>query len=189
LLLLARTIAWGIKVQEWNYTALYTFTRIDGICIGCLLALLQQRDKEFINNNLAIIVTVLAMLNFGFYFLNRTNQYPFFAFIGYTTFAAMFGLLVHEAAFSNNQIVQFIFTMKPFKFLGRISYGLYIFHWPLYVALKKPLHHFFFQSINLSGSFSSIVTSITITTLAIGIAIISYYCFEIKFLKLKSSFL
>jgi peptidoglycan/LPS O-acetylase OafA/YrhL len=38
---IARYIIWSYKVEDLAYSSLYTFTRIDGLCIGSMVALLQ----------------------------------------------------------------------------------------------------------------------------------------------------
>ena len=67
-LLVVRSIVWMYKLPQFNYTNFYTFTRIDGICIGCSIALLHRINFNFLRKNTAAIVIALAILNFGFYF-------------------------------------------------------------------------------------------------------------------------
>src|SRR5262249_36840748 len=121
ILLMARSIVWMCRFPGLNYTTLYTFTRVDGICIGCIIAVLHSIHFDFLRRNTAVIVIGLAVLNFGFYFLNRVGDYPYLAFVGYTTFAAMFGLLIHEGVTGDSKIVNVIFNQPFLKFFGIIS--------------------------------------------------------------------
>jgi peptidoglycan/LPS O-acetylase OafA/YrhL len=188
LLLIARSIAWMCRFPDLNYTTFYSFTRVDGICIGCIIALLHNIHFDFLRRNTAAIVIGLAMLNFGFYFLNRLGDYPYLAFVGYTTFAAMFGLLIHEGVTGDSKIVNVIFNQPFLKFFGIISYGLYVFHWPIYEMTQPSLNSFFLQDLNASEQMSRLGTSLLATIFAIGISIISYYAYEMRFLKLKEKF-
>jgi peptidoglycan/LPS O-acetylase OafA/YrhL len=188
LLLIARSIVWMFRFPNLNHTTLYTFTRIDGICIGCIIALLHNIHFDFLRKNTAAIVVGLAILNFGFYFLNRLGDYPYLAFVGYTTFAAMLGLLIHEGVTGDSKIVNVIFNQPFLKFFGIISYGLYVFHWPIYVMTQPGLNSFFLEDLNASEQMSRIGTSFLATIFAIGISVISYYGYEMRFLKLKERF-
>ena len=188
LLLVGRSIVWMYKLPHFNYTTFYTFTRIDGICIGCIIALLHRIHLNFLRKNTAAIVIVLAAVNFGFYFLNQTGDFPYLAFVGYTTFAAMFGLLIHEAVTGDIKVINIIFGLPVLKFFGMISYGLYVFHWPVYVMTQQGLNDFFLQKLDLTQNTSNLATSLVATILAVGLSIISYYAYEMKFLKLKKNF-
>jgi peptidoglycan/LPS O-acetylase OafA/YrhL len=184
----ARCIVWMSHVPHLNYTTLYTFTRIDGICIGCLIALIHKIDYDFLRHKMAIIVIALAVLNFGFYFLNQHGDFPYLAFVGYTTFAGMFGLLLHEAITGDTKIINIILKNPVLKFFGIISYGFYVFHWPIYSMTHPVLNDFFLSGAGLSTGMSNLAASLVATILAIIMSIISYYTFEIKFLKLKEKF-
>jgi len=180
----ARSILWLYKIEDLNYTTFYTFTRVDGICIGSMVALLHRTNPNFLRNNMAVIVTALAVLNFIFYFLNLKGDFPYLAFVGYTTFAALFGLLVYELVNNDNRFAERILTFKPLMFLGKISYGLYVYHWPLYILLTPPLIEFLSAKDKLDRILVSTITTIA----AILLSIVSYYTFEIRFLKLKEKF-
>jgi len=137
---------------------------------------------------MAIVVTILAVLNFGFYFLTQYGDYPYLAFVGFTTFAGMFGLLLHEAVTGDSKIIAIIFTFPGLKFFGTISYGFYVFHWPVYLMMQPGLSNFFLKTLNLSDEVSKLATSLLATVIAILISTISYYTFEINFLRLKQKF-
>jgi peptidoglycan/LPS O-acetylase OafA/YrhL len=184
--MLFRSLVWINKVESLSYTSLYTFTRIDGICIGCMVALLQRINADFLKKNTAIIVIAFAILNFIFYFLNRENDFPYLAFLGYTTLAALIGMLVNEVVHGEAKILNFIFTNFILRFLGRISYGFYIFHWPVYLVLYPLLMRTIQSS---SSSINQIVAALIATVAAVLVSVISYYSFEIRFLKLKKYFI
>jgi len=181
LVIAGRFLIWTYHIEKIAYFNLYTFSRIDGICIGSMLALLRRFNFQFLEKNTTVIVFTLAGLNFIFYFFNSTYSFsfPFLAIIGYTTFAVLFGILVNEAV-SNNKVVTFFFNNSFMKFFGRISYGLYIFHWPIYLILRN-------LTFNLPNH-TNIFISITATAVAVIVSWLSYEFFESKVLRLKRNF-
>ena len=187
----ARYGIWAYKVQDLAYASLYTFTRIDGICIGCMLALLMKVSPGFLKKYTTIIVLLMASVNFGFYFINnqRSSSLPYLAFVGYTTFAVLFGILVYEAAIGESKMIRILFNNKILKSLGKISYGLYVYHWPLYILLFSFFRDLFIKNISsLSYRTAEIGSGIIVTAAAILLSLLSYHYFEKPFLKLKNRF-
>lgn len=183
-----RFIIWTYAFKDISYYNLYTFSRIDGICIGCMIALLQKINVNFLKTTTWIIVLSLSGMNFLFYFFNKDNQFnfPYLAIIGYTTFAVIFGLLVNEAVIKETKIINFIFGLAVFRFFGRISYGLYVFHWPIYIFLNP-----FFKNWSADKIYfvrPEIASSIITLTIAIFLSFISQQYFESIFIRLKKKF-
>ncbi|MDZ4808803.1 MAG: acyltransferase [Bacteroidota bacterium] len=183
-----RLWAWMHQVVDLAYFNLFTFTRIDGICIGCMIALLQRVNPNFLKRYTSAIVLFFAFMNFAFFFVNRRYHFafPYLALAGYTTFAMMFGLLVNEVVTNKTKLVNFLFNIPLLKFFGKISYGFYIFHWPVYILLSPYLFPWVSKFVN--GSSLEFSVSVLATLAAIGISWISYQYFEKYFLKLKDKF-
>jgi peptidoglycan/LPS O-acetylase OafA/YrhL len=179
---------WTNHPEIHSYFNPYNFTRVDGLCVGCILALIKQLDFNLLRRYNTPIVLALALSNFGFYFFNQANSFsfPYVPFFGYTSFAIVFALLVYEAVLERNNIINTIFTLAPLKFLGRISYGFYVFHYPIYAGLAPKLRDASMQQYGIPMQTSLIISAFISTLLALIISIISYYTFEKRFLRLKS---
>ncbi|TAL51505.1 MAG: hypothetical protein EPN92_00525 [Chitinophagaceae bacterium] len=132
----------------------------------------------------------LAALNFVFYFFNKPNQftYPYLAIAGYTTFAVMFALLIQEAVRGENEFINLILGNTILRFFGKISYGFYIFHWPVYIILYAFVDGWVRSLLALSETGIAIISSLILTLIGLSISIISYYGFERHFLKMKKAF-
>jgi peptidoglycan/LPS O-acetylase OafA/YrhL len=153
-IMITRVIVWNKHEEGIEYFSWFIFTRIDGICIGSALALIKFINPKFITNNTAYIITSIAVLNFIFYFINRNNQFslPYFPLIGYTTFAIVFAVLVYEAATLNKNYITKILSFSPLRFIGKVSYGFYIYHWPVYILLTPVLITFLKNNLQLDGT-------------------------------------
>lgn len=185
-----RLYMWTIQIKDLNYFGLYTYTRIDGICIGSMLAIFQFRRSPFITKYFTGLILLLAAMNFVFYSVNKQYQltYPYLAVVGYTTFAMLFAIVVHEAIQGENKIINFLLKIKLLRFFGKISYGLYVFHWPVYLILYSWMEEKIKTITTLSEHNLVIVVSILLTVIGVLISIISFYTFESYFLKKKKIF-
>lgn len=187
LVVATRMIMWFYRADHFAYASFYTFTRIDGLCIGCIIALFMQINRAWISNNMWILVLSTSLLNFAFYFLDIRygNTLPYFAFAGYTTFPLLFGLLTYEAAVEKTKVIKLLFANRLMKFFGRISYGLYLFHWPVYIIGSPLLIKLFTSYSLLTSKQAVIVSSLIVTIAAILISVLSLRYFESYFIRLK----
>jgi peptidoglycan/LPS O-acetylase OafA/YrhL len=187
---IARYAVFVYMKEDLTYSSLYTFTRIDGLCIGAMLAIVMKINPDFLKKYTTWIVLLMAAINFGFYFINKQQAItlPYLAFIGYTTFAVLFGILVYEAVIGESKIIRFFLTIPLLKFFGRISYGLYVYHWPVYVLFYSYIR----DKINLrhyvEPRMAELISAITATLMAVVISMISYRYFEKPFLRLKKKY-
>ncbi len=180
---------WQKQIANLAYFNLYTFSRIDGICIGCMIALIPKINPSLLKRNTPWIILFFALLNFIFFFINRGNHFsfPYLALIGYSTFGMLFGLLVNEVVTGDTKILKQVFSNPPLRFLGRISYGLYIFHWPVYLLSAPLLYNRIAPHTN--SSITQFLTAFVSTVIAIIISWLSYNYYERYFLNLKSRFI
>jgi peptidoglycan/LPS O-acetylase OafA/YrhL len=108
--------------------------------------------------------------------------------VGYSTVAIVFAVLVFEAATHNRNFITIFFSVPALRFIGKISYGFYIFHWPIYKWLY-PEFTKYFNSLSFTGRISPYILAASVATITgFLVSIASFYFFEQRFLKLKKYF-
>lgn len=188
---ITRYLIWSYKIEDLAYSSLYTFTRIDGLCIGSIVALSMKINPEMLKKFKPFVILLAALLNFGFYFINDSHSFtlPYLAFVGYTTFAVLFGILIYEAVIGESVIIMRIFKLRILGFFGKISYGLYVYHWPVYLLLFQPIKNWLVGMGFKERNFTDLPSAIAVTLLAVAISSISYRFFEKPILNLKRHFI
>lgn len=98
-------------------------------------------------------------------------------FLNDQTYALMFGLLIIYLAGAPNKLN--LLENSAFNYLGKISFGLYVYHTIVFFMIKQFKLSF---EITFPFRFLEFVVSICITII---ISSLSYYLFELRFLKIK----
>ena len=95
---------------------------------------------------------------------------------------------IHSVAFliiilnvSTNPATLINLEKRFLNFLGKISYGIYVYHMPLIYVLSV-----LFKSIDIKANY--LIITATVLFLTIGISYLSYTYFENPFLRLKEKF-
>lgn len=184
----ARLYIWYHRESFPTYQWLFLFTRIDGILIGSMLAIIYRYNQSVLRKYSTILILSLAAFNFLIYFIEKEQDFPVWAIAGYTSFAAIFALLIYESVKKEDKTIDFIFNNRALRFLGKYSYSFYIFHWPVFLLVKpytdKMTENWFSQ-----GNTAQLIFSALLATLAgLLVSIISYHGFEKHFLRLKKHF-
>lgn len=73
-----------------------------------------------------------------------------------------------------------LFLRSSLQFIGRISYGVYVFHWPVQTLFREWFPYRNYSATSLTGFVLSSLTTI-------AIAWLSFTCFESWFLKQKGT--
>jgi peptidoglycan/LPS O-acetylase OafA/YrhL len=152
-------------------------TRAQQLLIGCLLALALAHGSPTLRQRLArfsaaaapaALVALLAMVVLGSW---RSSIYYFG---GLTVVALLAAVLVAAVATTAGGRLPRLLAWKPLVGLGRISYGLYLWHWPVYLV---------FNSASLGLSYWP--TQAVRVAVALALALTSYGVVEKPFLRLQ----
>ena len=148
---------------------------IDNMAIGGLFAVIYvnqyQKIIRFLEHKIlqttvwsAVIVLLISGKSLGFFH--------------HQIYALLFGVLVYNLAVNKQSVVQF--KIKIFDYLGKISYGLYMYHSIFIVLSIKVLKH-----LNFENTTAIYVLSLASTIL---ISILSYEFFEKRFIAKKMKY-
>ena len=193
--LLLVVIATRILIWNYNefipaYERLFLFSRIDGILIGSMLAIVHFINPIFVRKYFTTLIVSIVIINYLFYFINRSNNfiYPAWAIAGFTTFSAVFAFGIYEAIMKENKLINFFFTLSFLRFLGKYSYGFYILHFPIFLILKPYTDKIAVGLFTQDSTMYLTTTALLATLAGLLVSIISFHVFEKHFLKLKKRF-
>jgi len=129
----------------------------------------------------SLILAILAILLFIMLtFLPSIGHISYWLFITYPIIGISTSMLLFSVM--NNNYLKKLFSNKLFVFLGKRSYGLYVYH-----LLGNGVAYYSIKYISIlpSGEFYSFIYSLIFTIIA---SIISYEMIEKPFLKLKKKY-
>lgn len=151
-----------------------TFTRLDGLAAGALIAAFHERIRRFNPSLILMSAIVCAILLLITSYIGRGRDLPWFIAVKYSIIAGMYSLFIAWLLTSPQSKIALFLGWYPLRFIGRISYGLYVFH-PLIFA-------FLFKWMAAS---SPVVKGTCGFVAVFCAATASWYVFERRFIQLK----
>jgi peptidoglycan/LPS O-acetylase OafA/YrhL len=182
----------GVYLDEPAGFFTLTFCRWDALAAGALIAVSVHEDAFSVKRFRipASAITLLGATYLAIHFFINKGLWPTspaMVTIGVSVVAATFAGLV-MLAINPSSIVARCMDIAPLRFAGKYSYGTYIIHGlaALWLADLIPTEEWVAR---FGQSLASIVllasTKITVSFLC---AVVSWYTFETRFLKLKRYF-
>ncbi len=157
---------------------------------GALLAyLLRYREQSkvyqfLVKNRLILLVLSLAVFVFALNYPGAIKEVQILLielFLGFTTFMAVL-ISVHGWP----SILGSVFKSRNLQHIGKVSYGIYLFHMLIPVVLSVIIEKI--PAIKFLLPEQTVLKALLLMVYSYGLATISYYLYEIHFLKLKSRF-
>jgi peptidoglycan/LPS O-acetylase OafA/YrhL len=181
-------LSWGYKLYTaipgqatWYHVYLHTLSRIDTILLGALLAdIYLKKPFQFRLNKLTMgIIIGFLILILSFDTISNYDM-VFARVLRLPVYTALLGLIFADLLFNPEH--KFAHKMwKPFMYLGKASYGIYMYGNILVtVIIKKVLID---SQINNIYLYYFLIISLSLL-----IPVISYELLEKPFLKLKQRF-
>jgi peptidoglycan/LPS O-acetylase OafA/YrhL len=163
----------GVELHRLYYG---TDTRADAPLMGCLLALIPHRAFTLPIQRILKIASVVAS-GVLIYLVGTVHFTDTFLYRGgYTGIALLSGIIIVTAALQSAMWFVKILEWQPLRFLGRISYGLYLWHW----LLLQTTTFYFWVGPTLDPWARCLA--------AILISALSFYLIETRFNRLKTRF-
>lgn len=185
-------LRWGVtrfsnsELIPWTVPFLHFDTIFAGLLLG---AGVGSRVKEKIPGDVFVIIGLLIL---GFVFFQPPDSDLFRASgraVYLFTFLACAFFLIVLGNLDGRSWTARLLACQPFVFLGRISYGLYVWHWvgnEFGPGLARQWLPALVSSQNSIVSWTSLVG--TALSLTVALSVTSYFVLERPFLRIKTRF-
>jgi peptidoglycan/LPS O-acetylase OafA/YrhL len=164
-----------------------TFARMDSLLIGSLVALGANRKPEMLKRWSLWLLTVSGIWIIMGAAKSSDLSYanPFFSAFGYTILSLFFACVV-ILSFRRETVFRKMLDSTLLKILGRYSYGLYVFHFPLYWLFRPQV--LAAMQIIPQPFIAKSTTALLLLLLTFILTAFSYHFLELPFLRLKKLF-
>jgi peptidoglycan/LPS O-acetylase OafA/YrhL len=115
--------------------------RADSLLVGCALALLLTHGKWLtgVRSLFFRLALVPAILLIGFCLVFAKEAWTILYAGGFTLFALATAVVLYNLVVSRPPILARLLEWSPMVYVGRISYGLYLWHFPIYLWTRDAL--------------------------------------------------
>tara|TARA_R110001592_G_scaffold27763_26_gene102989 strand:- start:51230 stop:52369 length:1140 start_codon:yes stop_codon:yes gene_type:complete len=187
-------LSWGLRIvftdlsqYKWAYT--FTISRLDSLALGALLSVLcaRYRDKikeyhRFLPYVMCAVFAVILIILFA----QDTKVESQNAMIRYglTLFSILYvSLLAYVFLSKDDHIVKRFFSCRALREVGRVSYGMYLFHSPIMMILVRQLYQYDLGYWKVHGILLCLGFA-----LSFAAALLSYRFLEKPILRLKDKY-
>jgi len=189
LLLQARAPGWMV-----NNELLYRFTpaQLDALLLGGLVALLWRGPARGHMVRVARLAAVLGSVILAAYMVlvvrgwrMLPSTYPHWSFTGGLEFVNLYSAALIVCALLPGGLVFRLLSRRPARWLGRLTYGAYVFHDLPHDLCVHIVAHSGFPQLAFDGPAEEAATAVLAFTVTVLLAWLSLRFFEALFLNLK----
>ncbi|MBB6142298.1 peptidoglycan/LPS O-acetylase OafA/YrhL [Silvibacterium bohemicum] len=193
-----RAVLWKLLPENtlsMDFLYRMTFTQCDAFLLGGLLALwlrgpekdrmLRHSNKIFGVSLVLFVAAYLANNHWRLGYLSTSSGWVSTYGFSLIDFAAA-GLIL--CSLRPSSVVSRVMTLPPLRFLGRYSYGFYVYHVPLQPLLRhsfQPVLKLFPAHVRSFGEALAVALYFLIV---LFVSVCSYHLIELPFLRMKDRF-
>jgi len=164
-----------------------SFCRLDCFAAGALISLIGRVSSKIKTKSFIFLcwLSILLILAGMFATNNFTLKSSFFVLFGYSLVAIFYASIVYLSLGGRCKFLDQVLQNRQLLFCGKISYGLYIFHWPIRLIAGSRLNAWS-QSLFPGHEMAILILTLFVCLImSFLVSTISYYYFESYFLRLK----
>ena len=135
---LASTVLMSVLYSQADPSRSYygTDTRAAQLLVGACLAVIVVRYPKVWPQSVASKILTLSLIFITAAFLFIADQESSLYHGGFLGFALIAGIGVWASTQATSGVVHWLLASKALRYVGRISYGLYLWHWPVQIAIS-----------------------------------------------------
>lgn len=164
-------------------------THMDGLILGSVFAYIFKAlrspsplsDNEVLMKILSYMFTPLACLGLFYVMHKYAWWHDQMVYYGYTIVAFSAAIIILDLVYSRYSMLSWVLRLRPLVFIGKISYGIYLLHLPIFEFSHLWMH----AHMQDAHVLYKVFIKFALTLVA---AIVSYYAMERKFLRLRDKF-
>jgi len=141
--LLACSAVWMIALHEpgTDPSRVYygTDTRAQSLLMGALLAMLLARRARPMGRaatNALHAAAIVAAGTLGWIWMHTSERADWLYQGGFTLCAVLVAIVIASVTQTKRGPLGALLSLRPMRWVGEVSYGLYLWHWPLYVLIS-----------------------------------------------------
>lgn len=167
--------------------------RIDALAMGGLIALLSRNPRQGLHRYrgvvlhgtliLGVVLVMMLLWMRGLWW-----EHPVVRTVGFTIIAAFYACFLSLIVLApSGTVLASCFSNQAMRTLGRYSYGLYVLHVPVSVAVGKYVQQAIDPYVHVYIA-NRIIFSVVMMVICLAAAAASFYLVEAHFLRLKRFF-